>query len=112
MGPHLSLLTRLPLLTPWHTPLPLVEGVSGQWTAGELNPDLLVATQMSFLWTSSPCFNLHRQMEHDPVPDFRAITTRECSFPGAPTHTPSRVRSTTSPWQFARLGKPCRFPHP
>jgi hypothetical protein len=51
-------------------------------------------------------------MEHDPVPDFRAITTRECSFPGAPTHTPSRVRSTTSAGQFARRGKPCRFPHP
>ena len=27
-----------------------------QWTAGELNPDLLVATQMSCRWTSSPFF--------------------------------------------------------
>jgi hypothetical protein len=27
-----------------------------QWTAGELNPDLLVATQMSCRWTSSPVF--------------------------------------------------------
>ena len=25
-----------------------------QWTAGELNPDYLVATQMSCRWTSSP----------------------------------------------------------
>ena len=27
-----------------------------QWTAGELNPDLLVASQMSCRWTSSPDF--------------------------------------------------------
>ena len=27
-----------------------------QWTAGELNPDLLIASQMSCRWTSSPNF--------------------------------------------------------
>lgn len=27
-----------------------------QWTAGELNPDLLVAGQASSRWTSRPCF--------------------------------------------------------
>ena len=28
-----------------------------QWTAGESNPDYLGANQVSFRWTSSPCFS-------------------------------------------------------
>ena len=56
-----------------------------QWTAGELNPDLLVATQMSCRWTSSPS---HREI----TTDFGLHPRRSASVaPGVEPSPPKHV---------------------
>jgi hypothetical protein len=48
-----------------------------KWTAGESNPDYLVASQESFHWTSSPCRLFFKRSARELNPTFR-LTTAVC----------------------------------